>query len=265
VSRLGRRGPAGTGTTTLLNVCECHPCYLLEAPGGAKRSSASSSRCRTNSRRISSSRAWLATRQSGWLAALASSAWASVCSSRPIRFGFILAPRHPVPVCPRSSSGIRRRAARRALPVVQGLRLRRFVPGCALPSWQAPRRARNGCLEHRFRVALGPLHTPRPRAFTRGRAERHRSGACPRRPVIPGPTHIPFGRAGPRLMPWTWSRQTPPRTGPQKYPALAAAPLVTTGRSPREVPSICRATVGDEAARWQAATALRPRWTAVRR
>jgi hypothetical protein len=167
VSRLGRRGPAGTGTT-------------------------SSSRCRTNSRRISSSRAWLATRQSGWLAALASSAWASVCSSRPIRFGFILAPRHPVPVCPRSSSGIRRRAARRALPVVQGLRLRRFVPGCALPSWQAPRRARNGCLEHRFRVALGPLHTPRPRAFHPGPRGAASLGARPQQTRDPRPRPHPL-------------------------------------------------------------------------
>jgi hypothetical protein len=56
-------------------------------------------------------------------------------------------------------------------------------------------------------------------------------------------------------MPWTWSGQTLRGTGPQKYPALVAAPLVTTGRSPREVPSICRATVGGGAARWQAATA----------
>ncbi len=35
-----------------------------------------------------------------------------------------------------------------------------------------------------------------------------------------------------------------------------AAPLVTTGRSPREVPSICGATVGGEGARWQASTAV---------
>jgi hypothetical protein len=43
-----------------------------------------------------------------------------------------------------------------------------------------------------------------------------------------------------------------------------AAPLVTTGRSPREVPSICGATVGGERARRQTATAWRPHWTAVR-
>jgi hypothetical protein len=34
-----------------------------------------------------------------------------------------------------------------------------------------------------------------------------------------------------------------------------AAPLVTTSRSPREVPSICRATLGGGAAHWQTATA----------
>jgi hypothetical protein len=79
-------------------------------------------------------------------------------------------------------------------------------------------------------------------------------GLSPADPSSPAPPISP-GRAGPRLMPWTWSGQTPPGTGPQKYPALVAAPLVTTGRSPREVPSICGAIVGGGAARWQAATA----------
>ena len=37
------------------------------------------------------------------------------------------------------------------------------------------------------------------------------------------------------------------------------------GWSPREVPSICGVTDGGGAARWQAATAWRPRWTAVQR
>jgi hypothetical protein len=61
------------------------------------------------------------------------------------------------------------------------------------------------------------------------------SPADPSSPALP----ISPGRAGPRPMPWTWSGQTPRGTGPQKYPALVAVPLVTTGRSPREVPSIC--------------------------
>src|SRR5215216_382842 len=58
-------------------------------------------------------------------------------------------------------------------------------------------------------------------------------GLSPAGLVIPGPAHIPFERAGPWLMPWTWSGQTPPRTGLQKYPALVAAPLVTTGSHQR--------------------------------
>jgi hypothetical protein len=234
VSRLGRRGPAGTGTTTLLNVCEGHPCYRLEAPGGAKRSSASSSRCRTNSRRISSSRAWLATRESGWLAALASSAWASVCSSNPIRLGFILAPRHPVPYapvaagesdaempkgppggarafgCEGSCRAVRCRAGRRSVGQARGV----WSTGCA---WRLVLAAH----------AAAPSFHPGPRGAA------SLGGLSPAGLVIPGPAPIPFEGAGPWLMPWTWSGQTPPRIGVQKYPALVAAPLVTTGSHQR--------------------------------
>src|SRR5215218_4071723 len=188
------------------------PCYRLEAPGGAKRSSASSSRCRTSSRRISSSRAWLATRQSGWLAALASSAWASVCSSRPIRFGFILAPRHPVPyapaaavesdsaipegppgvarafACEGSCGSVRCRAGRRPVGRAMGV----CSTGCALRLVRCTRR--------------GPELPPG--AARSGIAR----GPVPNKPVIPGPTYS-LGRAGPWLVPWTWSGQTPRRTG----------------------------------------------------
>jgi hypothetical protein len=179
---------------TLLNFCECHPCYLLEAPGGAKRSSASSSRCRASSRRISSSRAWLDTRQSGWLAALARSAWASVCSSRPIRFGVHPRPRHPVPVCPRSS-GTRLRVARRASQCCPGPSAAEVRAGSCVaelagaPVGRAMGVCSTGCA---WRVVR--RHTPRPRASTRGRAERHRSGACPSRPVILGLAHPQVGR-----------------------------------------------------------------------
>jgi len=108
----------------------------------------------------------------------------------------------------------------------------------------------------RSRTALGSGCTRRGPELPPGAARSGIArGPVPSRPIIPGPTHIPFGKAGPRLMPWTWSGQTPRPTGPQKYPGLVAAPLVTTGRSPREVPSICGATVGGGAARWQAATA----------
>src|SRR5215218_8734264 len=39
VSRLGRRGPAGTGTTTPAQLLRRPPVLSLGAPGGAKRSS----------------------------------------------------------------------------------------------------------------------------------------------------------------------------------------------------------------------------------
>jgi hypothetical protein len=198
------------------------------------------------SRRISSSKAWLATRQSGWLAALASSAWALVCSSRPIRFGFILAPRHPIPYAPAA-------AVESASEMPQGPPGGASLLGCKgscravrLQRWQAPHRARNW-------VSVAPvapwawfrLHTPRPRAFHPGpRGAALLGGLSPAGLVIPGPAHIPFERAGPWLMPWTWSGQTPPRTGPQKYPALMRLLWPQQNRLPREVPSICEAIVG---------------------
>jgi hypothetical protein len=67
------------------------------------------------------------------------------------------------------------------------------------------------------RCACCRRHTLRPRASTRGRAERHRSRACPQQTRHPRPHPYPlWGRAGLWLVPWTWSGQTPPRTGPQK-------------------------------------------------
>jgi hypothetical protein len=117
-----------------------------------------------------------------------------------------------------------------------------------------------------LRVALGSGCTRRGPELPPGAARSGIArGPVPSRPVIPGLAHPQAGRAGPWLVPWAWSGQTPRGTGPQKYPALVAAPLVTTGRSPREVPSIGKATVGGGAARSQAAIAWRPRWTAVRR
>src|SRR5215211_3691729 len=116
------------------------------------------------------------------------------------------------PVCPPSSRGIRLSDSRRASQWCQGLCLRRFVRVCTLPSWQAPRRAGNGCLEHRLRVALGPLHTPRPRAFHPGPCgAASLGGLSPTSPSSPAPPTA-LG-AGPWLVPWTWSGQTPRRTG----------------------------------------------------
>jgi hypothetical protein len=203
--------PGASNNGRLVNFCDCHPCDRLEAPGGATRSSASSSRCRTSRRRSSSSRAWLATRQSGWLAALASSAWASVCSSRPTRFGFILAPVRPIPDapqqqwkqtqrCPKGPPGDARAFACEGSCGFVRCRAGRRPPG------RATGVSSTGCA---LRL-LPPAHATA-RAEARGRAERHRSRACPSRPGIPGPTHIPFwGRAGPWLVPWTWSGKRRP-------------------------------------------------------
>jgi hypothetical protein len=70
------------------------------------------------------------------------------------------------------------------------------------------------------RCAWFRRHTLRPRAFHPGpRGAASLGGLSPADPSSPAPPISP-GRAGPRLMPWTWSRQTPPGTGPQKYPAL---------------------------------------------
>jgi hypothetical protein len=79
-------------------------------------------------------------------------------------------------------------------------------------------------------------------------------GPVPSRPVIPGPTHLPWeGRSTAHALDLERTNAAPDRSA--EIPSVGAAPLVTTSRSPREVPSICRATVGGEAARWQAATA----------
>jgi hypothetical protein len=45
-------------------------------------------------------------------------------------------------------------------------------------------------------------------------------------------------------VPWTWSGQTPRGTGPQKYPVLVRLLWSHRVGWPREVPSICGATVG---------------------
>jgi hypothetical protein len=126
------------------------------------------------------------------VAALARSAWASVCSSRPIRFGFILAPRHPLPYAPPSSSGIRLSDARRALPVVPGPSAARLVRVGAFAALAgAPQGAQRVSVAPVARCAWFRRHTPRPRAFTRGRAERHCSGACPQQTRDPRPRPSP--------------------------------------------------------------------------
>jgi hypothetical protein len=66
--------------------------------------------------------------------------------------------------------------------------------GAAQPGRPPGRRPAGRVCKHRLRVALGfRRHTPRPRASTRGRAERHRSGACPQQTRHPRPRPSPLG------------------------------------------------------------------------
>ncbi len=151
------------------------------------------------------------------------------------------------PVCPRSSSGIRLRDARRALPVVAGPLPAQVRAGlCVCRAGRRPvRRATDvcstGCALRLVRVAhaAAPSFRPGPRGAA------SLGGLSPADPSSPAPPISP-GSAGPRLMPWTWSGQTPRGTGPQKYPALVRLLWSHRVGRPREVPSICGATVGGE-------------------
>jgi hypothetical protein len=93
------------------------------------------------------------------------------------------------PRLPRSSSRIRRRVARRASRCCQGLaaRLGRSVrcrPG------RRPRRACDGCLQHRLRL-VPAAHAAAP-SFSPGAARSGIArGPVPSRPVIPGPRPSP--------------------------------------------------------------------------
>src|SRR5829696_2137352 len=116
--------------------------------------------------------------------------------------------------------------------------------------------------------ALGlvpPAHAAAP-SFSPGAARSGIArGPVPSRPVIPGLAHpqVERGRSLAPALDLERANAAPDKSA--EITSVGAAPLLTTGRSPREVPSICEATVGGGTARWQAATAWRPRWTAVRR
>ena len=190
-------GPSHVGKVTLVNVCECHPCYLLEAPGGAKRSSppvAGAGPAAGASARPG--RGWRPASPDGWRPWR--SAWASVCSSRPIRFGFILALGSSRPVCPPATAESDAELPEGPPGIARALAAR-LGRARALPSWQAPHKAGNGCLQHRLRLVFGGTRRgPElpPGAARSGIAR----GPVPSRPVLPGPPISP-GRAGPRLVP----------------------------------------------------------------
>jgi hypothetical protein len=122
------------------------------------------------------------------------SAWASVCSSRPIRFGFILAPGSSRPVCPQQQRN-QTQSCPKGLPVLPGPLAARLGRARALPSWQAPRRACTGVCS--TGCAWFRRHTPRPRAFHPGpRGAALLGGLSPADPSSPahpsplgGPVH----------------------------------------------------------------------------
>jgi hypothetical protein len=133
-------------------------------------------------------------------------------------------------------------------------------PGRPLGRRPAGRVCSTGCALRLVSAAHAAAPSFSPGAARSGIAR----GPVPSRPVIPGPAHLPWeGRSTAHALDLEPANAARDRSA--EIPSVGAAPLVTTGRSPREVPSICGAIVGGGAARWQAATALRPRWTAVRR
>ena len=171
-------------------------------------------------------RGWRPASPDGWRPW--SSAWASVCSSRPIRFGFILAPSSSRPVCPPATAESDAELPEGPPGIARALAAR-LGQVRALPSWQAPI---GGQWVSAAPVALGSGGTRRgPELFTRGRAERHRSGPVPSRPVIPGPTHLPWeGRSTARALNPEWANAASDRY--VEVTTSLAAPLVTTGSHP---------------------------------
>jgi hypothetical protein len=123
-------------------------------------------------------------------------------------------------------------------------------PGRPLGRRPAGRVCSTGCALRLVSAAHAAAPSFSPGAARSGIAR----GPVPSRPVIPGPTHLPWeGRSTAHALDLEPANAARDRSA--EIPSVGAAPLVTTSRSPREVPSICRATVGGEAARWQAATA----------
>jgi hypothetical protein len=197
----------------LVNFCECHPCDRLEAPGGATRSSASSSRAGPAA--AASARpgpGWPLASPDGWRP------WRAARGPRsapqdPSGSGSS-SPPSSHPGCPPAAV-----EADSEMPKGPPGDARAFAceGSCVTELAGAPAGRQRPSLAPAARCACCRRHTLRPRASTRGRAERHRSRACPQQTRHPRPHPYPlWGRAGLWLVPWTWSGQTPPRTGPQK-------------------------------------------------
>jgi hypothetical protein len=114
----------------------------------------------------------------------------------------------------------------------------------ALPSWQAPVGRAIGVCSTGCALGLVPAaHAAAPSFYPGPRGAALLGGLIPSRPVIPGPTPLPWeGRSTAHAR--NLERANATRDRSAEIPSVGAAPLVTTGRSSREVPSICEAIVG---------------------
>jgi hypothetical protein len=181
---------------------------------------------------------------------------------------------HPVRVHPRPCSSRPRlphqqrnqtQSCPKGLPVLPGPSAARLGRSCAVARCRRPVGRptgvySTGCALRLVLAAHAAAPSSSPGAARSGIAR----GPVPSRPLIPGPAHLPWeGRSTAHALDLERTNAAPDRSA--EVTTSLAAPLVTTGRSHCEVPSICDATVGGEAAPWQAATACRPRWTALRR
>jgi hypothetical protein len=194
---------------------------------------------------------------SGWLAALARSAWASVCSSRPIRFGFILAPRHPVPYAPAAAVESDLEMPEGRPPSVARASGCEAHAGPCVAELAGARRARamgvcsTGCALRLISAA----HAAAPSFHPGPRGAASLGGLSPASPSSPAPPNS-LGRGRSMARALDLERANAVR---DRYVEVTTVGDGSSGRSPREVPSICGATVGGEGARRQTSTAWRPR------
>jgi hypothetical protein len=181
---------AHLGKVTLVNFCECHPCYLLrhqEGPSaprppaaGAGPATGASARPRHGCRPASPD-GWRPWREARGPRSAPQDPSGSGSSS-PLVI--------PSPSAP-SSSGIRRRVARRASRCGQGLWLRGLGGSVRCRAGRRPiRRAMGVCSTG---CAWFRRHTPRPRAFHPGPRGAASLGACPQQTRPPRPHPSPLG------------------------------------------------------------------------
>jgi hypothetical protein len=86
-----------------------------------------------------------------------------------------------------------------------------------LPSWQVPvGQAMGVCSIGCALCLVAPAHAAAPSFYPGPRGAASLGGLSPAGPSSPASPTPKVGGAGLWLVPWTWSGQTPPRTGTQK-------------------------------------------------